>query len=197
MTPMERAMRPVGKPSRRPHPIEKMVGYDPGAERPAAVAVVRDGHGNGFRVLAGDDVFRPWLESTCTDVAVRTHVPVQIGLDTVLIPLADADRIMRDIAAAVWPGDPSPLEEDGWLAGHRPVLEAIEILAPGERDDPSRWQQEQALDVLDPTGTERRFVAFLTDASSAGELARKQMAARLDAALADDAAAVRGGGQTS
>lgn len=126
MTPMERALRPV-----------RMAGRSKGL----------------------DALFRPWLESTCTDVAVRTHVPVQIGLDAVLIPIEDATEVMRSIAAAVWPDDPSPMEESAYVSGYasasQPVLDAIQILAAGDRDDPARWQQEQALDVLDPGGLER------------------------------------------
>jgi hypothetical protein len=57
--------------------------------------------------------------SSCTDIAVRTHVPVVIDLHLVLVPVAEADRVMRAIGRAVWPADPSPLEEEGHRAGSR------------------------------------------------------------------------------
>jgi hypothetical protein len=60
--------------------------------------------------------------SACTTVAVRTHVPVRVGLDLVLIPVAGADEVMRAIGRAVWPWDPPPMEdqayEQGWRAGY-------------------------------------------------------------------------------
>lgn len=55
--------------------------------------------------------------SKCTDIAVRTHIPVRVGLGVVLVPIDEADRVIRGIARQAWPDDPSPLEEDGYRAG--------------------------------------------------------------------------------
>jgi hypothetical protein len=57
------------------------------------------------------------LVSSCTDVAVRTHIPVLIDFQLVLIPIGGADQAMRAIARSVWPDDPSPMEEREYLAG--------------------------------------------------------------------------------
>jgi len=99
--------------------------------------------------------------SACTDLAVRTHAPVQIGFDLVLIPMEHADQIMRAIARAVWPDDPSPLEDQGYRAGadwwgtsslarchedlHGQRDEAIEILQSFRQDDEARQEAFRAL----------------------------------------------------
>lgn len=99
--------------------------------------------------------------SQCTDVAVRTHVPVRIGFDMVLIPIDEADQIMRAIARAAWPNDSSPLEDEGYRAGadwwgtssiarchedlHRQRDEAIEILQSFRHDDEARQEALKAL----------------------------------------------------
>lgn len=56
-------------------------------------------------------------QSRCSDVAVRTHFPVRVGMGVVLVSRAEADRVMREIAAQAWPDDPSPLEEEGYVTG--------------------------------------------------------------------------------
>jgi hypothetical protein len=91
------------------------------------------------------------LTSTCTDVAVRTHVPVKVGLQVVLVPIAGADEVMRAIARAVWPDDPSPLEEQEYVAGVAAsrLDEAVQILQSFREDDEARQEAFKAL-----TGTD-------------------------------------------
>lgn len=147
MNPWDRAMRPVAmsRPGRR-HPIHTIVGIDPAGEGVVVRAEIVD---NRFVFFDSEPL------SDCTDLAVRTHVPVMIDGLPVLIPLAGADRVMRDIAAVRWPDDPSPLEEQGDLAGDEAVEDAVAILS--RTDLPAGIAVAQALDVLDPDGSRRRL----------------------------------------
>jgi hypothetical protein len=93
------------------------------------------------------------------DLVVRTHVPVRVGLGVVLVPLGEADRVMRDIARGAWPDDPSPLEEQVHREAEELIYEAVDVLATGEREDDERWQE--ALEILDPCGVIRRYRRWL------------------------------------
>jgi len=131
-------------------------GWGPGVSVSA-----QEGYRQGLLHRAGMGV--PWptrgrgpierlTPSRCTDLAVRTHVPVVIDLHVVLVPMADADQVMRAIGRAVWPDDPSPLEEIAHWEGSRDADElfdrieaAVHVLKTYVFDDAAR---KAALGIL-------------------------------------------------